>query len=190
MNGVCQAVDKLRTLHRLACGRFSAFILALLGASVGRKVFVGSRCIINRPWKIRLGDRVVLESDVYLKMVSDSSALELAPYVFLGRGVQFDLSDKVTVGSHTLISPGCFITDHNHDTSPDSRVDQQGCVSRKVVIGADVWIGTGTVILPGVTIGNGAVIGAGTVVTRNVESMTVVGGNPARFIRQRATLAK
>ena len=54
-----------------------------------------------------------------------------------------------------------------------------------VVIGNDVWIGEGAVILSGVSLGNGAVVGASSVVTRDVPSYTIVAGNPAKAIRQR-----
>jgi len=53
------------------------------------------------------------------------------------------------------------------------------------VVGSDVWIGYGALILPGRRIGHGAVVGAGSVVTRDVPPYAVVGGNPARVIRQR-----
>ncbi len=54
-----------------------------------------------------------------------------------------------------------------------------------VTIGHDVWIGHGATILPGVTVGDGAVIGAGAVVSRDVAPYTIVGGVPARVIRER-----
>ncbi|OUC11741.1 MAG: chloramphenicol acetyltransferase [Alkalinema sp. CACIAM 70d] len=53
------------------------------------------------------------------------------------------------------------------------------------VIGNDVWIGYEAVIMPGVQIGDGAIVGAKSVVTKNVPPYTIVGGNPARPIRQR-----
>lgn len=54
-----------------------------------------------------------------------------------------------------------------------------------VSIGHDVWIGHGAIVLPGRTIGNGAVVAAGAIVTKDVLPYTIVGGNPARPIRER-----
>ncbi|MDB4513376.1 CatB-related O-acetyltransferase [Akkermansiaceae bacterium] len=54
-----------------------------------------------------------------------------------------------------------------------------------IIIENDVWIGTGATILSGVTIGNGAVILAGALVTNNVAAYTIVGGVPAKNVRQR-----
>ena len=61
-----------------------------------------------------------------------------------------------------------------------------------VTIGHDVWIGHGATVLPGVSVGDGAVVGAGAVVSRDVAPYTIVGGVPARLIRERfpATLAE
>lgn len=53
------------------------------------------------------------------------------------------------------------------------------------VIGNDVWIGYEAVVMPGVNIGDGAVIAAKSVVTKDVQPYTIVGGNPARIVRQR-----
>lgn len=55
----------------------------------------------------------------------------------------------------------------------------------RITIGHDVWIGHGATILPGVTVGNGAVIGSGAVVTKDVTPYSIVGGVPARLIRER-----
>ena len=54
-----------------------------------------------------------------------------------------------------------------------------------IVIGNDVWIGHGAMILSGVHIGNGAVVAAGSIVTKNVSPYCIVGGNPAKIIRYR-----
>ncbi len=59
----------------------------------------------------------------------------------------------------------------------------------RVIIGNDVWIGHGATVLPGVKVGNGAVIGAGAVVSKDVAPYTIVGGVPAKLIRERFSKA-
>jgi maltose O-acetyltransferase len=54
-----------------------------------------------------------------------------------------------------------------------------------VVVGVDVWIGAGAILLPGVSIGDGAIIGAGSVVTRSIESGVVAAGSPAKPVGTR-----
>ena len=137
---------------------------------------------------MEFGERVLLEADVYLKVVSDTATLRLGGHTFVGRGVEFDVLTGVSVGSHSLIAPRCFITDHVHGIRPELRIDEQACRAEPVVIGSDVWLGAGTVVLPGVTIGDGAVVGANSVVTADVAAYAVVAGAPARFLRNRADL--
>ncbi len=57
----------------------------------------------------------------------------------------------------------------------------------KVIIEDDVWIGYGSIIMSGITIGKGSVIAAGSVVTKDISPYSIVGGNPARFIKSRFT---
>jgi acetyltransferase-like isoleucine patch superfamily enzyme len=181
-----QPNERLDSLWTLCAGRLRARVLAARGARVGAKTAMGPRCIVIRPRCLELGDRVSLEADVYLKMVADSAALALGDSVFIGRGAQFDVAGRVAVGAHTVIAPRCFVTDHQHGTQPGLRIDQQPCAVAPVTIGADVWLGTGVVVLPGVHIGDGAVVGANSVVTKDVAPMSVVAGAPARFLRMRA----
>jgi len=71
-------------------------------------------------------------------------------------------------------------------SSPDfRRINQQGHTLKPIVIHDDVWIGGGAIILAGITIGQGAVVAAGAVVTKNVEPYTIVGGVPAKRIKER-----
>lgn len=57
----------------------------------------------------------------------------------------------------------------------------------RAIIGNDVWIGHGVIVLPGVKVGDGAVLAAGAVITKDVQPYTIVGGIPAKFIRERFT---
>jgi virginiamycin A acetyltransferase len=68
---------------------------------------------------------------------------------------------------------------------PDVNIEGHPSTKGTVVIGNDVWIGTGALILSGVTIGDGAVIAARSVVATNVEPYSIVAGNPAKEIKKR-----
>ena len=188
MSRLHQQLEETAALWGVACGRLRAQVLAMRGAKLGAKVALGPRCMVDRPWGVALGTRVLLEAEVYLKLVADEARLTLGDHTFVGRGTEFDVLLGVSVGSHSLIAPHCFITDHGHGTAPHLRIDdeEQPSVAAPVVIGSDVWLGTGVVVLPGVTIGDGAVIGANSVVTRDVAPMSIMAGAPARLLRQRA----
>jgi acetyltransferase-like isoleucine patch superfamily enzyme len=180
-----RALERLYVLFRLAAGRLRAHGLRLRGARVGPKTSIASRLSVRRPWCLRLGARVEIEHNVYLKVVSDDATLTLKDHVFIGAGTEIDVLDSVTIGAHTLIAPNVFITDHTHNSAPGVRLDEQGSRSAPVTIGEDAWIGTRAVVLPGVTIGSGAIIGAGAVVTKDVPPNAVATGVPARITGSR-----
>lgn len=104
----------------------------------------------------------------------------------IGPGVFFNFNCvvldvvAVTVGARTQIGPAVQIYTADHPRDPTLR--RTGAeFGRPVLIGQDVWIGGGAIILPGVTIGDNAVIGAGSVVTRDVPAGSTARGNPARI---------
>ncbi|MDX9905750.1 MAG: acyltransferase [Bacteroidales bacterium] len=103
----------------------------------------------------------------------------------LGSGISNNDADitcfnSITIGNHVYISKGVIIRDSdNHNVLKEGYVQ-----SKPILIGDNVWIGMRAIILKGVTIGDGAVVAAGAVVTRDVPPNTVVGGVPARVIRE------
>jgi acetyltransferase-like isoleucine patch superfamily enzyme len=173
------------TTARIAMARLRAIAHRVAGADIAPKCLFGPGVRIDHPWGVRIGSRCQLEADVWLKLVSPVAVVVVGDYGFIGRGAEIDASERVTVGSHVLIAPGVFITDHNHAIDGTGRIDEQGCVAQPVTIGDDVWLGTRAIILPGVTIGDGAIVGAGAVVRKNVPARAVVAGVPARVIRTR-----
>jgi acetyltransferase-like isoleucine patch superfamily enzyme len=126
--------------------------------------------------------------------------------VWLGEGVTIVCPENVVIGNHcslnewvhvngyggvemgdwVRIAHGVSIISVNHGMDMGMEIARQPVVPGRVRIGRDVWIGAGARILKGVNIGSGAVIGAGAVVTRDVPDNCVVGGVPARVIRQRS----
>ncbi|MBR1496393.1 MAG: sugar O-acetyltransferase [Oscillospiraceae bacterium] len=89
---------------------------------------------------------------------------------------------EIYIGDNVMIGPNTMITTVNHPLTPMGRRRHLG-IAKPVTIGSDVWIGGGCVILPGVTIGNNVVVAAGAVVTKDVPDNCVVGGVPARKIK-------
>ncbi len=89
---------------------------------------------------------------------------------------------EIRIGDNCLIGPNVGIYTTGHDIRPEDRYKTG--YARPITIGNNVWIGGHSCIMPGVIIGDGAIVAAGSVVTRNVASRTVVGGNPAKLLKQ------
>lgn len=100
-------------------------------------------------------------------------------------GLHNTIIGPVSIGNHVNLAQGITVTALNHNFSnPSQRIDEQGVSTTPVTIEDDVWIGANAVILPGVTVGTHSVVAAGAVVTRNVPPYTLVGGVPAKVIKE------
>jgi acetyltransferase-like isoleucine patch superfamily enzyme len=112
--------------------------------------------------------------------------LSIGHNTFIGHACSIRVSDSVTIGSYCLIAGGVQIQDYDgHPLNASSRRAGEPTppeAIRPVVIGDDVWIAAGAVVLKGVTIGDRAVIAARAVVTKDVPSDAVVGGIPAHVL--------
>ncbi|MCM0612642.1 acyltransferase [Marinobacter sediminum] len=143
--------------------KVKAFFLRLNGSIVGRRVV-----FYPGIW-IAPGRKLVLEDDVDIAL-----------------GVLITSSGGVEIGARSLIGYRAQIISANHKIPKNrGRIFGSGHDKAKVTIGRDVWIGANCVILPGVTIGEGAVVAAGSVVNKDIEPYTIVGGIPAKKLKDR-----
>ena len=102
-------------------------------------------------------------------------------------------SNEIRIGDNALIAPNVQIYTAFHPTNAADRFGLPNAdgsfsfcktQSAPVIIGNNVWIGGGAILLPGVTIGDNVVIGAGSVVTKDIPSNSVALGNPCRVVRE------
>lgn len=109
--------------------------------------------------------------------------------VLIGHHTRIGLNNTVIgpvkIGNHVNLAQGIIVTALNHNfDDKDKLIDEQGVTVNEVIIDNDVWIGANAVILPGVHIGKHAIIAAGAVVTKDVPPHTLVGGVPAKIIKE------
>ena len=123
------------------------------------------------------GQRVTIEHDV---VINSAGGLSVGDDVKINSMTHIFASGGVTIGDRSQISALCSITSVTHEEAPERRNQLRFA---PVLIGEDVWLGTGVIVLPGVQIGNGSIVGAGAVVTKDIPSLTVVAGIPARVMR-------
>lgn len=133
-------------------------LLRLFGAKVSWSSNVLPSCRIWQPWKLTMGN-----------------------YACLSESVDCYSVDEIVIGNQATISQGVKLCTASHDIT--SRIMELKYAP--IVIGDDAWVAGWSLVLPGVKIGEGAVVAAGAVVTKDVEPWSVVGGNPAKFIKKR-----
>jgi|SRR5665213_123647 len=100
--------------------------------------------------------------------------------IFINHACSFLDMGGITIEDNVLIGPKVNLITENHPLNPN---DRKTLICKPVVIKRNAWIGAATTILPGVTIGENAVVAAGAVVTADVAPNTIVGGIPAKFIK-------
>lgn len=131
-----------------------------------------------------LGKYAIIECTGVLRNVGSSlkigNNVGINHYCFIGVRGDIEIGNDVIFGPRVNI----FSENHNYDRT-DIAIKHQGVTKDKTIIGNDVWIGANVSIMSGVTIGNGCIIAAGAVVTKDIPSYSIVGGVPAKIIKNR-----
>jgi galactoside O-acetyltransferase len=155
--------------------------------------FDSSKIRQQKKCKVVVGSHSMINGDIIFER--ECATVQIGNNTFIG-GSKLICSKKITVGNDVLIAWGCTIVDHNshaiqfslrkNDASEwmAGRKDWANVAQKEVVICDKSWIGFNSILLKGVMVGEGAIVGAGSVVTKDVPPWTIVGGNPAKVIRQ------
>ena len=139
--------------------RRDEILYELLGAR-GEKLEIVPPFYCDYGFNIRLGNNVFMNMNCVI--------LDIAP---------------VVIGNNVMFGPGVQLYGATHPLDPEIR--NSGLeLGKEITIENDVWIGGGAILCPGIIIGKGAVVAAGAVVTKNVDAYTLVGGNPARVLKE------
>ncbi len=131
--------------------------LRAFGARIGEGVIMRQRVRVKFPWRLTIGDRS-----------------------WIGEGVWIHNQGELSIGSDTVVSQDSFLTTGSHDA-----VATMDLVIKPVTIGNGVWITSRCMVLQGVHVGDNAIVLPGSVVTKDVPEQAVVGGSPARYLRDR-----
>lgn len=140
-------------------GRFiKIYILRLFGADIHITANVYSSARIYAPWNLKMDKYSCLAPEVDCYNV-----------------------DKISIGFKSIVSQKTYLCTASHNISdPNFKL-----IKSPIIIENNVWVGAAAFIGMGTTIGQGAVVGATASVFKDVPSWTVVGGNPAKFIKKR-----
>lgn len=156
---------------------------SLFGVRLGRDSSIHWRAQFNNPAGVTIGHNTIIGNDAFLdgrfKREQVKNEGKAAAYLrqLTGKGKR-----PLTIGNNVSIAGEVRIYTMEHDIDSATFAE----IGAPVTIEDYVVVGTRVTILPGVTIGEGAVVASGAVVTRDVPPYTVVGGVPAKFIRDRS----
>lgn len=147
-----------RWLPRSLGSGWKRFLLRLFGAKIHKTANVYSSVRVYMPWN-----------------------LEMEEYSCLAPEVDCYNAAKIKIGANTTVSQKTYLCAASHDINKGNLP----LITAQIIIKDQAWIGASSFIGMGVKIGQGAVVGATSSVFKDVDPWTVVGGNPAKFIKHR-----
>jgi acetyltransferase-like isoleucine patch superfamily enzyme len=174
----------------------------------GRNVIFGMNVVLRHPGKIAIGDNVVIDDNIVLDAKGvDNQGIVIGNNVYIGRNstiycqngdinigdngnissnCQIFSAKNVTIGEDLLMGAYSYLVGGGHVYDDiETPIIKQGRIANGIVLKNNIWVGAAVKILDGVTIGQGAIIGTGAVVNTDVPEYNIVGGVPAKFIRDR-----
>lgn len=141
------------------------------------------RYILVKTLAKKCGDNVAIFPGVYFEHIDN---LEIGENVSIHQMCYIDAEGGISIGNNVSIAHRSTILSSNHNYFDEEiPIKYQGMNLAKTVIDENVWVGCGCVILAGVTINHGSIVGANSTVTHNISSNIVVGGCPAKKIKDR-----
>lgn len=145
-------------------------------------IYVGVGCEFVAPGSMSFFGRTLINDGCYFNAEGGSISVGDWTAFNIGAHINASVGGNIIIGAHCPIGPGVVMRTANHRFSRvDIYIQEQGNDIADIVIEDDCWIGANAVILGGVRIGRGAIIGAGAVVTKDIPSMAIAVGVPARF---------
>ena len=192
---------------------FRKMFYANMFRKAGRGTIFGRWMVLRHPGKISLGDRVSIDDNVMLDasgageqgitlgddviisrncvIQGKTGPIRIGNRADIGVGCIFSSITGIDVGQAVLIAGQCYIGggQYRSDRLDIPMMDQGNYSTGPVVIGDDVWLGSGVAVLDGVQVGKGAIIGSGAVVTRDIPEYSIAVGVPARVVSNRAERA-
>jgi acetyltransferase-like isoleucine patch superfamily enzyme len=154
----------------------------LRSAETGKGVLCRQKPSLHVKGKLRINNGVRIWSSIQPTRLSvfRGAELEIGSGTYIN-GARISAKSQVVIGSNCTIAPEVLIMDSDfHDLADQTK---EG-LSAPIIIENNVWIATRAIIMKGVTIGQHAVVAAGAIVTKDVAPYSIVGGNPARTIKQ------
>ncbi|WP_318011192.1 acyltransferase [Acinetobacter johnsonii] len=177
---------------------YSTFLVTFLWGINRKVLFHGfPKLELYDSESLYIGDGTLINSNnnyYHVSMYTKSKLIANVPNakIIIGKfsrlhGVCISAKNKITIGDNVLIAGNCNIFDSNgHEVSlmdPMHRIYTTD-IPKSVKIGNGVWIGMNVIITPGVSIGDGCVVASGSVVTKSFPENVLIGGNPAKQIRE------
>lgn len=162
---------------------------------------IGKNSYMDKPYIIRGAQHIIIGDNFHccrgcrIQAIAEYEGERFSPKIVIGNNVSINMDAEISSINEVIIEDGVqlasnvLIVDHLHGKTDGSDAHMPPAKRKlfskgRVHICKNVWIGFGCAILPGVTIGEGSIIGANSVISKDVESYSVIAGVPGTMIRR------